>query len=82
MYDQAIQGTLCEACQTPLGGCRCFTAGDRVRFREAIDPGDESSVFDVVEDNGDRIMIQLVCDLPIRPVTVVDRADMCCVSRR
>ena len=43
-----------------------FTVGDQVRFREALDPGDESCLFDVIEDNGDRLMIRLICDLPIR----------------
>jgi hypothetical protein len=51
--------------------------GDKVRFREALDPGDESCLFDLIEDNGDRLMIQLVCDLPIPPVKVVRRADVC-----
>ncbi len=54
-----------------------FTVGDKVRFREALDPGDESCLFDLIEDNGDRLMIRLFCDLPIRPVKVVRRADVC-----
>jgi hypothetical protein len=54
-----------------------FTVGDQVRFREVLDPGDEECLFDVVEDNGDRVAIRLVCDLPIRPVKVVRRADLC-----
>lgn len=54
-----------------------FTVGDRVRFRENLDPGDEACLFDVCEDNGDRLMIRLVCDLPIRPVSVIMRADLC-----
>jgi hypothetical protein len=52
-------------------------AGDLVRFREVLDPGDELCLFEVIEDNGDRLMIRLVCDLPIRPVKVVLRTDMC-----
>lgn len=54
-----------------------FTVGDRVRFKEAIDPGDESARFEVIEDNGDRLLIRLVCDLPIPPVQVVQRAEVC-----
>ena len=48
-----------------------------MRFRDLLDRGDESCLFDLIEDNGDRVMIRLVCDLPIRPVKVVRRADVC-----
>ena len=51
--------------------------GDQVRFREFLDPGDELCLFTLIEDNGDRVMIRLVCDLPIKPVKVVRRADVC-----
>jgi hypothetical protein len=51
-----------------------------VRFIETLDPGDELCLFDVVEDNGDRLMIELICDLPIRPVQAVRRADVCIAS--
>jgi hypothetical protein len=57
--------------------CDGFTVGDRVRFKEALEPGDESARFDVIEDNGDRVMIRLVCDLPLPPVQVVRRDDVC-----
>lgn len=53
-----------------------FTVGDRVRFREVLDPGDDLCVFEMIEDNGDRVMIRLVCDLSIRPVTVVLRSQL------
>lgn len=49
---------------------KSFTVGDRVRFTEVVDPGDERCEFDVIEDNGDRVLVRLVCDLPIRPVNV------------
>jgi hypothetical protein len=68
---------LCDACLSIVDNCRCFTVGDQVQFREVLDPGDELCVFDVIEDNGDRLMIRLVCDLPIRPVKTVRRADVC-----
>jgi hypothetical protein len=76
MNQQAVRGRTCETCSFPLDDCRCFTVGDQVRFREILDPGDECCLFDVIEDNGDRLMIRLVCDLPIRPVKVVRRADI------
>jgi len=77
MNEQAGRERLCDSCLSPLNDCRCFTVGDQVRFREVLDAGDELCLFDVIEDNGDRLMIRLVCDLPIRPVKVVRRADMC-----
>jgi hypothetical protein len=77
MNDQAVRDRMCEVCALLLDQCRCFTVGDQVRFREVLDPGDESCLFDVTEDNGDRLMIRLVCDLPIRPLKVVRRADVC-----
>ncbi len=51
--------------------------GDVVRFREIVDPGDEDSRFVVVEDNGDRLMIRFICNLPIPPIQVVPRSDVC-----
>lgn len=77
MNNPAGQDMLCDTCRSPLDNCRCFTAGDQVRFREALDPGDDLSLFDVTEDNGDRLMIRLVCELPVRPIKVVRRADVC-----
>ena len=46
-------------------------AGDKVRFVEAKDPGDELCEFTVVEMRGDRVLIELVCDMRIRPMSVV-----------
>jgi hypothetical protein len=66
----------CNTCSLPLDECRCIGVGVQVRFREVLDPGDELCLFDVIEDNGDRVTIRLVCDLPIRPVKVVRRADV------
>jgi hypothetical protein len=30
-------------------------------------PGEENIRFQLVEDNGDRVLIELICDLPIPP---------------
>jgi hypothetical protein len=53
-----------------------ITVGSRVRFKEALEPGDESARFDVIEDNGDRLLIRFVCNLQIPPVQVVHRSDV------
>jgi hypothetical protein len=53
------------------------TVGDLVRFCEIVDPGDESARFEVIEDNGDRLIVRLLCDLPIPPTQLVRRSDVC-----
>lgn len=54
-----------------------FTVGDIVRFKEVVDPGDDKVRFVVVEDNGDRLFGKLVCNLPIPPVQLLRRKDVC-----
>ena len=53
-----------------------ITVGDKVRFAEILDPGDDECEFEVIEDNGDRLLIRMICDLPIRPVMTVLRRDV------
>jgi hypothetical protein len=48
-----------------------------VRFREAVEPGDDKCRFQVIEDNGDRLMLRLICDLPIPPISVVPTVEVC-----
>lgn len=67
---------MCLTCGLALDRCACFGVGDTVRFRQVLDPGDELCLFDVIEDNGDRVMIRLICDLYIRPVSVVLRSQL------
>jgi hypothetical protein len=38
--------------------------------------GEESVRYVVVEDNGDRLLIRLICDLPIPPVELVRREEV------
>jgi hypothetical protein len=51
-------------------------AGDKVRFIEVKDPGDELCEFTVLEVRGDRVLIELVCDMPIRPMSVVPAGEV------
>jgi hypothetical protein len=53
-----------------------FTVGDLVRFAEVLEPGDDLARFVVVEDNGDRLIIRLVCNMSIPPTSVVLRSDL------
>jgi len=43
-------------------------------------PGEESARFVVVEDNGDRLTIRLICNLPIPPVELVRESDVVAVE--
>jgi hypothetical protein len=43
----------------------------------SVDPGDDQCRFVVIEDNGDRLMLRLICDLPIPPVSVIRTAEVC-----
>lgn len=54
-----------------------FTVGDTVRFTEPLDPGDEDCRFTVLEDNGDRVLIQDISDMAIPGTKVVRREDVC-----
>ena len=39
-------------------------------------PGEESARFVVAEDNGDRLLVRLICNLPIPPVELVRPSDV------
>ncbi len=40
------------------------------------EPGEEDLRFRLVEDNGDRVLIELICDLPIPPRECVAAAEV------
>ena len=71
------KGQVCRKCGLRSESCQCVSVGDRVRFREVVDPGDDRCRFEVVEDNGDRLMLRLICDLTIPPISVVQTAEVC-----
>jgi len=52
---------------------RMFRSGDYVRIAAGWrdGPDETDAVYVVVEDNGDRLIVELVCDLPIRPQEIV-----------
>lgn len=41
--------------------------GDIVKFREGLYPDEKGATYRVVEVNGDRAIIEFVCDLPLPP---------------
>lgn len=50
--------------------------GQQVKFATIVDPEDESARFRVLEVNGDRLLIEFVCDMSIPPTQVVRVADV------
>ena len=52
-----------------------FTVGDYVRIADCWRDSslDGEALYVVVEDNGDRCIIELICDLPLRPQELVRR---------
>lgn len=49
--------------------------GKRVRLASPV-AGEEDARYLVVEDNGDRLLVKLVCDLPIPPVELLRPNDV------
>jgi hypothetical protein len=41
--------------------------GQKVKFKEILEQGDEELRFIVLEDKGDRVLVQAVVDLPFPP---------------
>ncbi len=55
-----------------------MNVGDIVRFTEDIDPGDTLFRFILIEDNGDRVIIQLIDDhWTMKPTRCVRRVEIC-----
>jgi len=44
--------------------------GDTVKFVEGLYPDETGAKYKVVEINGDRAIIEFICDLPIPPQSV------------
>lgn len=54
--------------------------GDLVRLANP-EPGEKSERFFLLEWNGDRGFIRLICDLPIPPIELVRDGDIVLVER-
>jgi hypothetical protein len=53
-----------------------MTTGDIVRLAHPVDRAEASARFVLIEDNGDRCLIRLICDLPIPPVECVLKGEI------
>jgi hypothetical protein len=52
-----------------------YEPGQVVRYSRP-EKGEEALRFHVVQDNGDRVAIRLICDMPIRPIETVAKDEI------
>lgn len=55
-----------------------YKVGQKVRFANIIDRGDKDARFVVLEDNGDRLLLQQtnLKNMPLQPTRVVRKDDV------
>jgi len=44
--------------------------GSVVKFRDGLYADEESAFYRVIEENGDRVILEFICDLPFPPQSV------------
>lgn len=50
--------------------------GSIVKFRDGLYADEEGAIYRVIEDNGDRVFLELVCDLRFPPQSVARVKDL------
>ena len=50
--------------------------GDIVKFKTGLYPDEEGARYKIVELNGDRAVIEFICDLPIPPQSVAKTIEL------
>ena len=50
--------------------------GDKVKFKDGLYPDEKGARYKVVEMNGDRAVIEFICDLPIPPQSVAKTSEL------
>jgi uncharacterized Fe-S cluster-containing protein len=50
--------------------------GDTVKFIDSLYPDEKEARYKVVELNGDRAVIEFICDLPIPPQSVAKTSEL------
>lgn len=50
--------------------------GNIVKFLDGLYPDEEKAKYRVIEINGDRVIIEFICDLPIPPQSVANISDL------
>ncbi len=53
-----------------------IVVGDKVRYARPIDTAEHHMRFTLIEDNGDRVKIELISDDTIRPVEIVAKSEI------
>jgi hypothetical protein len=54
-----------------------FKRGTRVKFRKALDPGDEKIRMVVLEDNGNRVFVQDdISTMPLKPTHTILKSEI------
>jgi hypothetical protein len=56
--------------------------GDTVKFRDGLYPDEKGAEYKVIEINGDRVVIEFICDLPIPPQSVAKISDLEVVGQK
>lgn len=44
--------------------------GTKVKFKDGLYPDEEGAYYRVVEDNGSRVILEFICDLPLPPQSI------------
>jgi hypothetical protein len=44
--------------------------GDIVKFADGLYPDEVNTLYTVLEVNGDRVVLQFICDLPLPPQSI------------
>ena len=60
-------------------GTVTLQAGQRVKFAAPLNAGEAANRFIVLEPRGDRVLVQLVCELTLKPTFVYRTADLIAV---
>lgn len=81
MYEIRLARGACCVCASDIkpreGEAKmALKAGDTVKFRTEVDPGDLDVRFELVWIDPPRAMIRLICDLPLPPTRIVLATDI------
>ena len=50
--------------------------GSIVKFKDELYPDEEGAIYRVIEDNGDRVFLEFICDLTFPPQSVARVKDL------
>ena len=56
--------------------------GDTVKFRDNLYEDESGAFYKVLEINGDRVIIEFICDLPIPPQSVAKVSELEIVQQK